>query len=145
MSAGLGLPVDYGPGGRASKGVRAKQHHLLADDLESILYGHSQSPTSPALRNLIAIIPEDRERSIPLLSVREPVRGLEDVVLSPENVSAVKEILREHNREEVLRAHGWCSRAATCGCVPNTWKRHDAARTRDGIEQGRAEPFPCRR
>ena len=27
-------------------------------------------------------------------------------MLSPENVSSVKEILREHNREEVLRAHG---------------------------------------
>ena len=85
---------------------RQKQHHLLANDLETILYGRSQTPSSPALRNLTATIPEDRERGIPLLSVHEPVRGLEDVVLSPENLSAVKEILREHNREEVLRAHG---------------------------------------
>ena len=29
---------------------RQKQHHLLANDLESILYGHPQSPSSPALR-----------------------------------------------------------------------------------------------
>ena len=87
-------------------GERQKQHHLLANDLESILYGRSQSPSSPALRNLTATIPEDRERGLPLLSVREPVRGLEDIVLSPNNLSAVKEILREHNREEVLRAHG---------------------------------------
>ena len=85
---------------------RQKQHHLLANDLETILYGRSQTPSSPALRNLTATIPEDRERGIPLLSVCEPVRGLEDVVLSSENLSAVKEILREHNREEVLRAHG---------------------------------------
>ena len=85
---------------------RQKQHHLLANDLETILYGRSQTPSSPALRNLTATIPEDRERGIPLLSVREPVRGLEDVVLSSENLSAVKEILCEHNREEVLRAHG---------------------------------------
>ena len=85
---------------------RQKQHHLLANDLETILYGRSQTPSSPALRNLTATIPEDRERGIPLLSVCEPVRGLEDVVLSSENLSAVKEILCEHNREEVLRAHG---------------------------------------
>jgi len=85
---------------------RQKQHHLLASDLESILYGRSHPPCSPALRNLAATIPEDRERGIPLLSVRGPVRGLEDVVLSPENLSIVREILREHNREEVLRAHG---------------------------------------
>ena len=85
---------------------RHKQHHLLANDLETILYGRSQAPPSPALRNLTTTIPEDRERGIPLLSVHEPVRGLGDVVLSPENLSAVKEFLREHNREEVLRAHG---------------------------------------
>ena len=43
---------------------RQKQHHLLANDLESILYGRSQSSSSPALRNLVAAIPEDREREI---------------------------------------------------------------------------------
>ena len=79
---------------------RQKQHHLLASDLESFLYGRSQSSPSPALRNLATTIPEDRERGIPLLSVCEPVRELEDVVLSPENLSAVKEVLREHSREQ---------------------------------------------
>ena len=85
---------------------RRKQHHLLADDLETILCGRASTPSSPALRNLSATIPEDRERGIPLLSVSEPVRGLDDVVLSPENLSLVKDVLREHNREEVLKAHG---------------------------------------
>ena len=85
---------------------REKQHHLLANDLETILYGRTRTPSSPALRKLVETIPEDRERGIPLVSVREPVRGLEEVVLSRENLSLVKEILREHNREEVLKAHG---------------------------------------
>ena len=85
---------------------RQKQHHLLANDLETILYERPRTPSSPALRNLIETIPEDRERGIPLLTVREPVRGLEDIVLSPENLSLVKGVLREHNREEVLKAHG---------------------------------------
>ena len=85
---------------------RQKQHHLLANDLETILYGRARTPPSPALRSLAETIPEDRERGIPLLSVREPVRRLEDVVLSRENLLLVKGILREHNREEVLRAHG---------------------------------------
>ena len=85
---------------------RQKQHHLLANDLETILYGRAQTSSSHALLNLLPTIPEDRERGIPLLSVHEPVRGLEDVVLSPENLSLVKEILREHNREEILKAHG---------------------------------------
>ena len=85
---------------------RQKQHHLLANDLETILYGRPRMPSSPALRGLIETIPEDRERGLPLLAVREPVRGLEDIVLSPENRSLVKGVLREHNREEVLKAHG---------------------------------------
>ena len=63
---------------------RQKQHHLLADDLESILYGRTQSPASPALRNLIATIPEDRERGIPLLCGPRAGSGdLEDVVAVP--------------------------------------------------------------
>ena len=85
---------------------RQKQHHLLANDLEAILYGHVRAPSSPALRRLAETVPEDRERGIPLLALREPVRGLDDVVLSPKNLSMVEELLREHNREEVLKAHG---------------------------------------
>ena len=85
---------------------RQKQHHLLANDLETILYGRAETPASQTLRNLLPAIPEDRERGIPLLTVRAPVRGLEDVVLSSENLALVKEILREHNREEILKAHG---------------------------------------
>lgn len=85
---------------------RQKQHHLLANDLETILYGRAKTPSSQTLRNLLPTIPEDRERGIPLLAAREPVRGLDDVVLSPENLSLVEEILREHNREEILKAHG---------------------------------------
>ena len=85
---------------------RQKQHHLLANDLETILYGRTKMPSSQTLRNLLPTIPVDRERGIPLLTAREPVLGLEDVVLSPENLSLVEEILREHNREEILKAHG---------------------------------------
>ena len=44
--------------------------------------------------------------------------GFEDVVLSLENLSAVKEILREHNREEVLRAHGLRASDRLLPCGP---------------------------
>ena len=96
---------------------RQKQHNLLANDLEAILYGHVRAPSSPALRRLAETVPEDRERGIPLLALREPVRGLDDVVLSPRNRSMVEGILREHNREEVLKAHGLrpSDRVLLCG------------------------------
>ena len=85
---------------------RQKHHHLLANDLEAILNGRIQSTASPILRGLADSVPVDRERNIPLCAVREPARCLEDVVLSPTNLSLVKDILHEHNRDEVLRAHG---------------------------------------
>ena len=85
---------------------RQKQHHLLANDLERILYGNTRTSNSPTLRRLSARIPEDRERSTPLLSLREPISRLEDIVLSRENLSLLKGIIQEHNRVEVLRAHG---------------------------------------
>ena len=85
---------------------RQKQHHLLANDLEAILHGRPSGPALLPLRGVIESIPEDRERGMPLLTLREPVHRLEDVVLSPQNLSLVRNTLREYNRDEVLRAHG---------------------------------------
>ena len=44
---------------------RQKHHHLLANDLENILYGRTRPLPSPALQNLIASVPKDRERGFP--------------------------------------------------------------------------------
>lgn len=85
---------------------RQKQHHLLADDLESILYGRPAKPRSAASRRLASAVPHDHERGIPLLAVQEATRGLEDVVLSPTNLSLVKRIVRENHRDDVLGAYG---------------------------------------
>ena len=96
---------------------RDKQHHLLARDLESILYGCSRQPSSSALGPLERSVPEDRERGMRLITIKEPVRQLPDIVLSPHNAALVQRILHEHNREDVLRAHGLrpCDRLLFCG------------------------------
>ena len=96
---------------------RQKQHHLLANDLETILYARTQPLASPAMRGVADALPEDRERNLPLCAVQDPARCLEDVVLSPTNRKLVEEVLLEHNREEVLRAHGLqpCDRMLLCG------------------------------
>ena len=100
------LDAFRGAAKRVIEEERQKHHHLLANDLENILDGRRVAPASQALRGLVKTIPQDRERGMPLLSLHEPARRLEDVVLSPQNLSLVNEILREHNREEVLKAHG---------------------------------------
>lgn len=84
---------------------RAKQHHLLANDLEKILYGCSSEP-DPYCYSVGQQVPRDRERDLPLLHVAEPIRRKEDVVLSGENASLIEEILQEHHRSDLIRSVG---------------------------------------
>lgn len=84
---------------------RSKNHHLLANDLERILYGR-KTTASPSLSALSERLPKDKERGLHLLQIREPVRRMEDVVLSDENASVLNEVLQEHHREEALGSYG---------------------------------------
>lgn len=84
---------------------RQKQHHLLANDLERILYGTTPaSGRSASSAHLTA--PTDRERNLPLLSIREPLRRMDDVVLSDETHSTLEELLQEHHHTERLASYG---------------------------------------
>jgi len=83
---------------------RAKQHHLLANDLERILYG--TEPQKAPLQLLKLDVPEDKEKGLPLLHIIMPSRSLDDIVLSDENRSVIDEILLEHNRGDILKLHG---------------------------------------
>ena len=84
---------------------REKKHHLLANDLERILYGRT-TVNKPIEETILAQLPRDRERNLPLLHVKEPFRRMDDVVLSDENISVLNELLQEYHRAEVLRSHG---------------------------------------
>ena len=84
---------------------RAKQHHLLANDLERLLYGRPRDFTPSASRSLDKP-PVDRERNLALLDLREPTRRLDDTVLSDETRSAIEEVLQEHHHIERLASCG---------------------------------------
>ena len=84
---------------------RSKKHHLLANDLEKILYGRAKSAKILPF-TLNDNLPKDREHGIPLLQIKEPTRRLEDVVLSDENRSLLEEILQEIHRSEILKSYG---------------------------------------
>jgi len=84
---------------------RQKQHHLLANDLERILYGAPPSK-NPSSRTARMALPTDLERNLPLLSIREPMRRMEDVVLSDDTHSALEELLQEHHHVERLASYG---------------------------------------
>lgn len=84
---------------------RAKNHHLLANDLERILYGR-RSAVGVTNSSLLDRVPKDKDRNLPLLQIKEAVRRMEDVVLSDENASLLNELLQEHHRAEALRSYG---------------------------------------
>lgn len=84
---------------------RAKQHHLLANDLERLLYGRLSTVTGTA-RGIVDKVPEDKERGLALLQIKEPVRTMEHIVLSDENRSLLDEILHEHHQRELLSSYG---------------------------------------
>jgi SpoVK/Ycf46/Vps4 family AAA+-type ATPase len=94
---------------------RDKKHHLLANDLERILYGERSSIASsrPSSRES----PKDRERGLALIEFREPLRDLNDIVLSDENRSVLQEVLLEQNRSDLLASYGLrpISRLLFCG------------------------------
>jgi len=95
---------------------RDKKHHLLANDLERILYGERSSAARPVPR-IVQDLPKDRERGLALLEFREPLRDLNDIVLSDENRSALQETLLEQNRADLLMSYGLrpISRLLFCG------------------------------
>jgi SpoVK/Ycf46/Vps4 family AAA+-type ATPase len=85
---------------------REKQHHLLANDLERVLYGRTSLPPNPAVRKLSDSIPVDKERGFPLVQVRESVRSMQDIVLTNESRKVIDEIILERNRADTLRSYG---------------------------------------
>jgi SpoVK/Ycf46/Vps4 family AAA+-type ATPase len=95
---------------------RDKKHHLLANDLERILYGERSSGLRPR-PPIIQDFPKDRERGLALLELREPVRDLNDIVLSDENRSVLQETLLEQSRTDLLASYGLrpISRLLFCG------------------------------
>jgi len=86
---------------------REKQHHLLANDLERLLYG-DQATLSPSARKLHkpGEMPTNKENALALLDERPVVREEKDLILSEAANTLFAEILQEHNRADVLRSFG---------------------------------------
>ena len=81
---------------------RKKQHHLLANDLERLLFRRPQ-----AVRPLVELhVPSDRETGVPLLDVRTPARRLDDLCLEEPARQVILRVLQEHRRAEELATYG---------------------------------------
>lgn len=85
---------------------RQKQHHLLANDLEQILYGDNLAPIKPGLSRLLPAIPTDKERGLPLLDIKHSHRTIEEIILPVESLASLEELLEEHRRQDILNSYG---------------------------------------
>lgn len=85
---------------------RQKQHHLLANDLENILYGDKLQSALKDSHRLIPNSPVDKERGFSLLDIKQPQRSLEEIILPEASLFVLEELLEEHRRSETLRSYG---------------------------------------
>lgn len=77
---------------------RAKQHHILADRLAAYLYQNENTNRIPA--------PTRRDGSTTDLFYEvTPIRSLNDLILPKVVTTACRELIEEHNRADLLRAH----------------------------------------
>lgn len=88
------------------KDERQKQHHLLANDLEQILYGEHLKQAPKSAHRLIPNAPVDKERGLPLLDIKQPQRSLEEIILPELSILALEELLEEHRRSDILSSYG---------------------------------------
>lgn len=86
---------------------REKNHHLLANDLERLLYADRVGLSAATRRlHLAATLPTNKDNGLALLEERPATREEKDIVLSDNTRSALEEIIQEHNRVDVLRSFG---------------------------------------
>jgi len=85
---------------------RAKNHRLLADDLERILLNGNDRPNlCPGLGASYAI-PKDRERDAQLLEITEPRYDWDRILLSRHALETLERVAREHRKRDLLAAAG---------------------------------------
>ena len=99
---------------------RKKQHPVLANELQRILTNGVRSMQG-ARRADSAFdpVPMDGDRRTPLISIRQPDRYLDDLVLSDETQDALRRIMVEVRGWEILEAHGLAPTRRVLFCGPS--------------------------
>ena len=87
---------------------RQKRHHLLANDLERLLYADQAAlgDGKRGGRRTFSELPKSADSGTGLMEERPAVREEKDIVLSDDARSIFEEILLEQNRADMLRSYG---------------------------------------
>ena len=87
------------------KEERQKQHNLLANDLERILYGDRSTPSSTA-HNILPEAPFDKESGAALIDIKQANRSIDELILAQNTLEVIENVLEEYRREDILRSYG---------------------------------------
>jgi energy-coupling factor transporter ATP-binding protein EcfA2 len=85
---------------------RAKNHRLLADDLERILMNGSATQSERRLFGELPEIPKDKDRGFPLVDIAQFSYDWNRLVAPPRTITPLQQIAEEHRRADVLAAGG---------------------------------------
>ncbi len=85
---------------------RAKNHRLLASDLERILMNGNGAHSKRRFPGSTYEIPKDRERDAPLLNIEEFSYDWDRLVLSTRSLGALKQVTEEFRSKDILATAG---------------------------------------
>lgn len=85
---------------------RQKQHHLLANDLENILYSDHLPIEKSKVKTKLPPVPVDKEREFPLLEIKAPQKSIEEMILCDKSYSIIEDVLEEQRRQDILKSYG---------------------------------------
>lgn len=84
---------------------RGKNHRLLADDLEKLLFTKN-GKAAPRKEQASVDVPRDRERDFPLVDVTHPQFGWERLIVAPETSRVLQRAAHENRRRDLLVGAG---------------------------------------
>jgi len=84
---------------------KKKRHHLLAKQLENILKENFISTTLNGIKQ-IPPIPRDNEKGFRLIDVNRLYLDWEDIILSADTETHVKQLIEEFRKYDVLATYG---------------------------------------
>lgn len=85
---------------------REKNHHIFAKELERIVNSQPESHRTTYRSLAIAAMPSSRDNGDLLVEERPAIRELHDLVVAEATKRALEDILREHDRADVLAEYG---------------------------------------
>ncbi|MDA8226570.1 MAG: ATP-binding protein [Desulfitobacterium hafniense] len=99
------------------KDERKKNHNVLADQLQRILY--SEHSTNRMFRDFtsLALVPKDDDE-VPLIEIRKSNKYLDDLIISKDNKTILNQILEEYWNSERIKSYNLRPKLKLLFCGP---------------------------